>query len=398
MQTVTELLNLLFRWIHVIAAIMWIGNSLLFNWLDRNLRPRDEVGPGSQGKIWLLHSGGFYDVEKTLEPHVGLPRPLHWFKWQAYTTWLTGAALLVVVYYSSASAMLVGPARAMHPHLAITLSVGVLVVGWIVYELMWRSPLARLPVLGALVSFALLLALTYLLLQIFTGRAAFLHIGSLLGTLMAANVFTTIMPSQRQLVAEVERGGSGSATLSELSARAKLRSIHNNYMTFPVIILMMISHFPSAYGHERAWLVLGMLVLGGAWVRHILNVRFQQPRWVPALVAVMLLTVISLYLLIAPRAAPTLPVVVDGEPVRFERVEVIIRQRCTVCHSAAPADRSFGVPAGGVAFDTPAQMRALAWRIQARTVDTHTMPPGNATHMTEAERAVLGAWAVQGPR
>jgi uncharacterized membrane protein len=392
MEGARELLDLVFRWVHVIAGIMWIGNSLLFNWLDRNLRPRERAQPGSQGEIWLLHSGGFYEVEKTIQPRAGLPAPLHWFKWQAYTTWLTGAALLVIVYWSAARSMLVGPGVTLHPHAAVTLAVAVLLVGWAVYELIWRSPLARSPAAATTLSVALLLALGWLLLQLFTGRAAFLHIGALLGTLMAANVFTTIMPAQRELVAAVARGGGDAALASALSARAKLRSIHNNYMTFPVVMLMMISHFPTLYGHRWAWLVLGVLILGGAAVRHVLNVRFHQPRWVPALVAVCVLTIGALWGLTAARR-PAAPPLAAGEAVTLERAEAIIRQRCTVCHSAAPADRSHGVPAGGVALDTRQQIEALAWRIRARAVDTHTMPPGNSTHMTPAEREALGRWA-----
>lgn len=387
-----ELLDLALRWIHVIAAIMWIGNSLLYNWLDRSLRPSADP-ENVQGDAWLLHSGGFYYVEKRLRLDE-LPKPLHWFKWQAYTTWLSGAALLVVVYYMGGRAMLLGPGATMSHAAAVATSAGILLGSWIVYEAVWRSPVGRTPPAASALSFALVAAVGFALTQVFSGRAAFLHLGAVMGTLMAANVATTIMPAQRSLVRSVESGGQPDP---RLSMAAKSRSVHNNYMTFPVVILMLSSHFPGFYGHDWNWLVLAVLVLGGAAVRHALNVRFHQPRWLAGLVLSVGGTFAALWALgsIPGRAAGAPPGAggaAAGAPVTFEDARAVIRQRCQTCHSAAPAIAEFGAPAGGVAFDTDAQIRALAERIRERAVETETMPPGNVTHMSAPERDLLDRW------
>ncbi|CAN5530795.1 urate hydroxylase PuuD [soil metagenome] len=392
-----ELLDLVFRWVHVIAAIMWIGNSLLFNWLDRNLLPPKESRVGAHGEIWLLHSGGFYLMEKTQLEGTELPRPLHWFKWQAYTTWLSGAALLVVVYYLSGGALLVDPAvSGIGVGMATALSIGLIGGGWLVYELLWRSPLARSWRAAGLVSFTLLMAAAYIATQLLSGRAAFLHVGAMLGTLMAGNVAMKIMPAQRQLVAAVAEGKGADPALA---GQAKLRSIHNNYLTFPVIVLMLSSHFPGIYGHRLNWLLLGILLLAGAGVRHLLNIRFTYPRWIPALTATAAVAVAALYFIGArptgtghtsPRAG------LDGGAVSFAEARSVIDRRCAACHSAHPSDPSFGIAPGGVAFDTPEQIRARADRIHARAVETHTMPPGNMTRITPGEREVLRRWLQQG--
>jgi uncharacterized membrane protein len=387
-----ELLDLLFRWVHVIAAIMWIGNSLLYNWLDRNLLPSRSGQPGSQGEIWLLHSGGFYRMEKNLAGWERA-RPLHWFKWQAYTTWLSGAALLVVVYYLGSGALLVDPASGVGHGAAVGIGVGLLLGGWLLYHYLIGPLLDRVGVMGAALGLGLVLALAWTLAQVFGGRAMYLHVGAVLGTLMAGNVFRVIMPSQRELVAAVEQGRDPDPAPS---LRAKSRSIHNNYLTFPVIVLMLSSHFPGLYGHPLNWLLLGILVLAGALVRHLMNIRFTFRPWLPTLGATVAAALATLYLLAArPAPGPALAPA-DGAPVAFADVHRIVLQRCTVCHSAEPAERTFGPAPGGVAFDTPEQILAHAARIRARAVDTETMPPGNSTHMLPRERAVLRGWIAAG--
>jgi uncharacterized membrane protein len=231
---------------------------------------------------------------------------------------------------------------------------------------------------------------------VFTGRAAFLHVGALLGTLMAGNVRFHIMAAQRAFVAAIESGQPGDARLADA---AKLRSIHNNYMTFPVIVLMLSSHFPTLHGSGANWAVLGVLLLGGAGIRHLLNIRWHFPAWQPALGGVMAATLGALWLLTAPPRTPpegepgaAAALAASGAPVSFDQAYAVVRKRCTVCHSTSPADSRFGAPAGAVAFDTPGQVRAMAARIEARTVLTRTMPPGNSTNMTEAERALLAGW------
>ncbi|HLL46697.1 MAG TPA: urate hydroxylase PuuD [Longimicrobiaceae bacterium] len=391
---VRELLDLVLRWMHVIAGIMWIGNSLLWNWLDRNLEPA-KSGEGIQGEIWLLHSGGFYRMEKDLSGW-DRERPLHWFKWQAYTTWLTGAALLVVVYYASGGALLVDPAVAdLSPGAAVAVGAGSIVAAWLAYDVALGRLLSRMGRMGAVAGLGLVLAVSYALTHLLSGRAAFLHVGAILGTLMAGNVFRVIMPSQRVLVAAAERGERPDP---EPALRAKERSIHNNYMTFPVIALMLSSHFPALYAGRHGWLLLGVLVLGGAAVRHVLNVRFTWPRWKPALAAVFAGSLGALALLTVRPARSVAPVAAGGGRVTFAQADAVIQKRCTVCHSADPADRTFGPSPGGVAFDTPEQVRARADRIRVRAVETATMPPANKTFATPEERALLGRWIAQGAR
>jgi uncharacterized membrane protein len=389
-----ELLDLVFRWIHVIAGIMWIGNSMLWNWMDRNLEPSRENREGIAGEIWLLHSGGFYYVQKDLTGW-DRGRPLHWFKWQAYITWLSGAALLVVVYYLSAGSLLLDASASGLGHgAAVGIGVGVVVGGWIVYDALLSRILDRAGAMGALIGLAAVMGVAYGLAQVFSGRAAFLHVGAMLGTLMAGNVGHHIMPAQRKLVDAVEAGREPDPAPARL---AKSRSIHNNYITFPVIVLMLSSHFPGIYGHRLNWLLLGILAAGGAGVRHVMNVRFTWPRWKPALAAVVAASLAALYLVgAAPsRAAAAAD---GGARVTAAQAHAVIQKRCTVCHSASPADITFGVAPAGVAFDTPEQVRARIERIRARAVETQTMPPANRTHITPDERALLGRWIAQGAR
>ena len=392
-----ELLDLAFRWVHVIAGIMWIGNSLLFNWLDRNLRPATRRAPELYGDIWLLHSGAFYFVEKTSLDGQPMPKPLHWFKWQAYTTWLSGVALLAVVYYLGSRSLLTDPAKTtLSPGLALLIAVGSIVAGWLVYDLLWRFVAPRSATVAGALSVIAFVALVYALTHLLSGRAAFLHVGALLATIMAGNVAMTIMPSQRVLVDAVAAGRPPDPIVA---ANAKTRSIHNNYLTFPVIALMLSNHFPGVYGHRRSWLLLLALVAIGAAVRHLLNIRYTFRYWVPAFG----LTVAGgfLFLLVegrpnagssaaAARAAGDLPA-----QVAFEDARSIVDRRCTTCHSATPAIAEFGAAPGGVSFDDPSRIRALAARIRVRAIDTRTMPLGNRTNMTDRERALLARWLAQ---
>jgi uncharacterized membrane protein len=401
-----ELLDLVARWVHVIAGIMWIGNSLLFNWLDRNLRPRPE--PDLYGDIWLIHSGGFYLVEKNQgERGPGgrraLPRPLHWFKWQAYTTWLSGAALLIVVYYLGGRALIVDPdVSSISPLTGTIIGAGTIVVAWVLYDLTWRLLGPRAPrIAGAICVMLLVVAIEWLLSRL-SGRAAYVHVGALLGTIMAANVAMVIMPSQRELVAALS---AGRAPSQEIADRAKMRSIHNNYLTFPVIILMMSAHFPSLYA-GRGDLPLLTLLVAGAAVRHILNIRFSFRWWKATLAATLVATMLllSAFVGIGPFARTNVnggrSVGADSASlpahVTFADARRVIDRRCAACHSLTPSDVSLGAMPAGVAFDSPEQIRALAERIRERAVVQRTMPPANKTRITDAERAMLAKWIVDG--
>ena len=388
-----ELLDLLLRWFHVIAGIMWIGNSLLFNWLDRNLVKK----PGIDGEIWLLHSGGFYQVEKKMLRPGEMPDRLHWFMWQNFSTWASGLFLLVVVYYLGESAWLVDPTAGHASYsTAVSAGIGTLVLGWVVYDLTWRSRLKNHPVIGGAICIALLFAIAWGLSHVMTPRAAYIHVGVLLGTLMTGNVWSVIVPSQRDLVDATKAGREQDRALS---LKAKQRSIHNNYMTFPLIFIMVSNHFPSAYSHRLNWLVLAALMVGGALVRHFMNIRFTFPAWRPALafsaVAALLL---ALGILSTPaRSIPSDAALLAGPAVPFETAQSIVSLRCVSCHSETPSDTFFRTAPNGLMFDHPEQITAAAKRMRVR-VEAHTMPFKNRTQMTDDERETFVRWVAQGAR
>jgi uncharacterized membrane protein len=386
-----ELGDLVIRWVHLIAGIMWIGNSLLFNWLDRNLERAPGSPPNHYGKIWLLHSGAFYEVDKKLLAPNEMPAKLHWFKWQNFTTWASGILLLFVVYYSGGGALLIDPSvRALGAPVAIGISVTFIVMSWFVYDLLWISPLAKKPLVAATVSFAYVGAAAFALTTIFSGRAAYIHVGVILGTLMTGNVWFVIVPSQRELVAATLAGREQDAAIS---LRAKERSIHNNYMTFPLLFLMVSNHFPSTYGGRHAWTALVVLSVGGALVRHLMNVRFQYSGWLPVAAFVVVITLASAFVLTRPvHQVDT----TSGEKVAFHTVETVVRERCQPCHSAHPTDDTWKSAPAGVMFDTAGQMTRLAPRIKERAVILRTMPLQNKTGMTQGERDLLGDWIDQG--
>ncbi|MGQ0662746.1 MAG: urate hydroxylase PuuD [Pseudomonadota bacterium] len=262
-----EWLNLVVRWVHVVAAIAWIGSSFFFNWLDAALAAPEKPKQGVEGELWIVHSGGFYQVEKIAPTE--LPRTLHWFKWEAALTWASGMALLALVFYTGSGAYLLDPAG-FDDVLGFGLWVAALAAAWLVYDLLWASPLAKTGVVAVAASFLLVLALAFGLSRIMTGHALYLHVGAVLGTFMAGNVWLRIVPAQHQLVRATKSGTAPDATLA---ANAKLRSKHNNYMTLPVVFLMVSGHYPSAFGHQLNWLVLAALAVVGAALSHYWNLR-----------------------------------------------------------------------------------------------------------------------------
>nr|HEX4312890.1 urate hydroxylase PuuD [Kofleriaceae bacterium] len=394
-----ELLDVIFRWAHLIAGIMWIGNSMLFNWLDRNLEKRPDQTPLSQGKIAMLHSGAFYDVEKKLygagETWTG---KLHWFKWQNFATWATGISLLVVVYYMNGAAFLVDPnVMAMDPIVARTLSISSLFVGWLVYDGLWRTYGEHNPRVATILSVALLFAAIWGFAHVFSGRAAYIQTGVLVGTIMTGNVWLIIVPSQRELVAATKEGRAQDPTLS---VRAKQRSIHNNYVTFPLLFIMLSNHFPTATGSHLNWLVLIAVMVGGAGVRHFMNTRYRgggvelpTMAWIAPAIAMGCVAMVGL-LAITRVQGDTGPVV--DYPVPFSRAQEIIVKRCVPCHSAHPTEAQFPVAPNNIMFDNAATIRSLAPRIKARAVEQKTMPFLNRTEITDLERAEIGAWIDQG--
>jgi uncharacterized membrane protein len=381
-------LTLALRWLHVIAGVAWIGSSFYFNWLEGNLRPPKREQPGVAGEVWSVHGGGFYVVQKLELAPEELPKTLHWFKWEAYTTWLSGFALLVLVYYMSGPAYLIDANSPLSFPAAVAVGLSTLGLGWIVYDLV-SSWLGERPRAFAAVGFALASAVAWGLTELLGSRAAYIHIGAMLGTIMAANVFFVIIPSQRELVgAKLEQRAPDPAP----ALRAKQRSLHNNYITLPVLFIMISNHYPVTYDHRFNWLVLALLSLTGAVIRHWFNLknRGHWNRWMlPAAAAAML----ALAFGTAPRSATQ---GAGGAPVAFSEVWAVIGQRCTPCHSRAPSDQVFTSAPNGVMFDTPEQISGYVAQIQTRVVATHNMPLANKTGMTEAERELIARWIGQG--
>ena len=392
-----EWLHLAARWIHVIAAIMWIGDSFLFMWMDRSLvapsRPREG---DVVGELWMVHSGGFYEVVKRRVLAPGeMPRTLHWFMWEAYTTWITGMLLLGIVYYFSGGVYLIDRSvSGLGLGAAIGISLGLLVAAWLVYDALWRSPLARSPALAAGVGFALIVATSYGLTRIYPGRAAFIQLGAMLGTIMVTNVAHVIIPAQRAMVAATHAGRAADAALG---VKAKQRSTHNHYLTLPVLFTMLSNHFPSTYGSRHAWLVLALLVITGTALKYVMNYRARSHPSVVLAGAAALVAAVALTARPSPgtRAAASYR---DAAPVAFAEVRAIIERRCLTCHATHPSNPSFPQPPSGIVLEDPRRIQSLAPRILVRAVETRTMPLGNLTGMTEEERATLGAWIAQGAR
>jgi uncharacterized membrane protein len=392
---VQEWLNLVVRWVHVIAAIMWIGDSFLFMWMDSHLsaptRPREgEV----VGELWMTHSGGFYEVvkRKSLRQNE-LPGTLYWFKWESYTTWFTGFLLLIIVYHLNGAALLVDPTvRVMSPGMAAAISVGILPVAFLLYEGLWQTPLARAPKVFAAVGFGLIVGLAWVLTHVFSARGAYLQVGATLGTIMAANVFFRIIPSQKHMLAMTREG---KPVDTSYGLRAKGRSVQNHYLTLPVLFTMLSNHFPSTYGHPQPWAVLALLILFGMGLKHVMNRRRQTP---PLLWLGTLATLIAVAVMTNPVSTSEAAAALyrDQPPVTYATVKSIVDARCVTCHAPHPSSPMFPAPPQGITFDTPESVKRHAERMFVRAVATKTMPLGNMTGITDEERGLLGAWFAQG--
>ena len=380
-------LDLLIRWLHVIAGIVWIGTSFYFVALDNHLgRPREQrdVDDGVGGESWEIHGGGFYRISKFTVAPRELPEPLHWFKWEAYTTWLSGFALLVVLYYFDAETYLIDPSvRDISAGAAITLSLLGLGAAWVLYDVACR--VIRIEALMAVFLFGLVVASAYAASEVFSGRAAYLQVGAMLGTIMAANVLFVIIPAHWELIRAKERGETPDPAPA---LEAKRRSVHNNYLTLPVVFTMISNHFAFTYGHDHAWLVLVALVVIGAWVRHFFNLRHagRNAWWIPVTAAA---AVVALAIAIRPDEGGGTG---SAEPVSSQEAQAIIQQRCVPCHAEEPTQEGFETAPAGVAFDSVAEIEAQSAAIKAQAVDSNAMPLGNVTGMTDEEREQLGAW------
>jgi uncharacterized membrane protein len=390
---VLEWLNLLLRVAHVIAAIMWIGDSFLFMFLDSHLSKPTRPREGDVvGELWMTHSGGFYEVVKRRSLAASeLPPQLFWFKWESYTTWITGFFLLTVVFYLGGSAALVDPTSPLSHGGAVALSLGLLAGGMVVYHLLCLTPLVAAPRAMGVVGLVALCALAYGLGQVFAPRAVFLQLGAMLGTIMSSNVLLRIIPAQQHMLAATRANEPVDTSYGQ---RAKQRSIHNHYLTLPVLFTMVSNHLPGVYAHPQAWLVLALVFVFLVGVKYAMNARGATH---PVLALGTLGALVAVVGLTTPRAGAGIdPALAAGPPVGFGTVKRIIGARCVTCHSATPADPSFVAAPADVRFDTPAEIEAHAGRIFVRAVHTKTMPLGNLTGITDEERRLLGAWIAQG--
>ena len=383
--------NLLLRWAHFIAGIAWIGSSFYFIWLDRALTKPAHETPGVEGDLWMVHSGGFYQVEKRRPGPGEVPPVLHWFKWEAMLTWITGIALLILVFYLGSAYLLDPNVSGIGRGAALALGIGSIVLSWPIYDGLWRSPLSRRPAIATVISLALLTAVTAVMCRLLSGRAAFIHIGALLGTIMVANVWQRILPAQQQMLDATRAGRPADFTLGE---RAKQRSVHNSYITFPLLFIMLSNHFPATYVGPRNWLVLLLLFVAGAAVRHVMIGRGARARW--ALLPAALALGGAMFLSTPHGAAARAPGAATDSVPSFATVRLVIAQRCQPCHSQYQTDRTMGPAPAGVTFDTPESIARFAERIRVRAVETRTMPLANKTGITEDERALLGRWIAAG--
>ncbi|MCC6937431.1 MAG: urate hydroxylase PuuD [Flavobacteriales bacterium] len=387
-----EWLNLAVRWTHVIAGIMWIGASFYFIFLENNLNRTEGLRDELAGNLWAIHGGGFYYVEKYKVAPKEIPKHLHWFKYEAYFTWLSGVSLLFIVYYADARSFMIDPTIAeLSTAAALGIGIGSMVLGWVIYDMMSRSRLVLRQDLFALVGLLVLGVITYALTHLLSGRAAYIHVGALLGTIMAGNVFFTIIPSQKALVRAAKTGQPLDASLGK---KAGQRSLHNNYITLPVVFIMISNHFPSTFGHSGNWIVLMVITVASMGIKHYWNLleRGIKQTWV---LVISILALVILSMAISPAFEDTLDAAI---PATFEEANAVIQTRCIQCHSANPTDDQWPNAPNGVMYDTPQQIQAMADKIMTRAVRTHSMPLGNKTNMTEEERTVLKRWILQGAK
>lgn len=383
---VADWLNLILRWAHLVVGIGWIGTSFYFIALDLGLR-RDKAAPaGVDGDQWQVHGGGFYHVRKFTVAPPQLPEHLVWFRWEAYLTWVTGFGLLIVQYYWNARAYLIDPTVLdIAPATAITIAIGTLAAGWLIYDLVCRSPIGERTILLSAVVFLLIVGASYGLSQVFSGRGAFIHVGSLVGTIMAVNVFFVIIPNQKKLVAQLQAGQEPDP---KYGAIGKQRSVHNNYLTLPVLLLMVSNHYPMLYSHPYSWLVVALILVVGGLVRHFINRHdaaddFNVYSWAAPVAAIALASAITVT---APRSATNAVEVADAD------VLGIINHHCTVCHARRPKHPGFAEAPKDMRIENLNDLRQYARLVRVQAVQSTAMPLGNETRMTDEERQKLGAW------
>jgi len=386
---IIDWLGLLGRWLHFVAGIAWVGASFYFVWLDNHLEsPKDRADreKGVAGEVWSVHGGGFYHARKYALTPPELPETLHWFKWEAYTTWLSGVFLMALIYWYSAEVYLIDPqVMDLGKATAVAIGIAALVIGWLVYDLMCRSPLGNNETLLGVGVFLFASIAAWGLCQVFSGRGAFIHYGAMLGTIMVANVAFVIIPGQHELVAAAKEGRRPDPKWGE---RGKQRSVHNTYFTLPVLFVMISNHYAMTYGHAYNWLILIALSLAGALIRVYFVMRHRGRAPLTPLIASVLIIIAT-----AAAIAPSPPQDrARTASVDFERVHAILEARCASCHAESPTQPGFSSPPKGLVLETRAQIVSNAAAIYQQTVVSEVMPIGNLTGMTEAERRVIGSW------
>lgn len=386
---VIEWASMLLRWLHLIVGIAWIGSSFYFIWLDNSLRPPEDEGlkqKGVAGELWAVHGGGFYNPQKYLVAPAFLPKELHWFKWESYSTWLTGFLLISTLYYSQAATWMVDPSKvSMAPGVAVLIGLFTLAGGWLVYDGLCRLFMDRSQLLFGAIYYGFVVAIAYLLTHLLSGRAAFIHVGAMIATTMSANVFFWIIPGQKKTIAQMQRGESPDPIHGK---RAKQRSLHNNYLTLPVLFCMISNHYAFTYSHGRAWAVLALILLAAVLIRHYFNQRHKgQPQWRYPAAGAALLAGVAFWLM------PATAAVAPGGKVEIVQVQQVLASRCVACHAEHPTLMP-AAPAG-VMLDTPERIDANKSRILIQAVQLKAMPLGNVTAMTDDERALLARWGAQ---
>jgi len=392
---IVDWLSLIFRWIHVITGVAWIGASFYFVWLDNHLQnpPQWKKDKGIKGDLWAIHGGGIYEIAKYQLSPEKMPETLHWFKWEAYATWISGMVLLAIIYYIGAESYLIDPRIAMLSQWqAIAIGLGFLAGSWLLYELLCSSGLAANSKAIAAILIVAAAIIAWALAHLFSGRGAYIHFGAIIGTLMAGNVFRVIMPSQRALLASIE---AGEAPDPKWPAKAKLHSTHNTYLTLPLLFIMISNHYPMTYAHHFNWIILLVIVAITALARQYFILKHKNINK-PAILLIAAIATIVLAAVIKPS-----PIIHTQSPEKNSvavaiQAQAIITKRCASCHSASPSDDVFIVAPSGVLLDTMSQMQQWAPRIKARSIDSKDMPFLNKSNMTDEERATLGSWIASG--
>lgn len=383
-----EWMNIIVRLLHITFGIAWIGASFYFVFLENALNRTKDVREELAGNLWAIHGGGFYYLEKYKVAPQTIPKHLHWFKYEAYFTWVSGFCLLFVVYYFNASAMLIDKnVLNITPLAGIGIGIGSFIIAWILYDLLCKSSLIKKGIWFTIAGTLIAIAIGWFYSHVFSSRAAYIHFGAMLGSIMVANVFFVIIPAQKAMVKAAKEG---KLLDPQLGKNAGLRSLHNNYFTLPVLFVMISNHFPSTFGSEYPWLILALISLGVAGVKHYLNLREkgQLSVWVmPVSVMVLFAAVIM--------SAPAKPGACNAT-INFTEVNGIIQERCISCHSSKPTDDFYTSAPNGIVYETPQQIQQLKDKIMQRVVVTKTMPLNNKTNITQKERDAIRCWIEQG--